>query len=148
MWSHLFIIDHLLQLSVEEHTAGTPLIPGPGASCCCCCSLPGHRQTFAEVSATPSYEEAPSRRVPSPAPCASLFPSSPSPFLCESQPPATSLQKSESWLGSREMGPAACETTDMRYEEWEMREQTHTHSLVLTLMHTHPHKITHIHARD
>lgn len=68
-----------------------------------------------------------------PGPCASLFPS----LLSESQPPATSLQKSESCLGSREMGPAACETTDMRYEEWEMREQTDTRSLVQTHAHTH-----------
>ena len=65
----------------------------------------------------------------------------PFPFLVsESQPPATSLRRSESCLGSREMGPAVCETTDMRYEKWEMREQTDTHSLT----HSHKHSRTHI----
>lgn len=63
-----------------------------------------------------------------PSPTPPPFHSLPSPFVHESQPPATSLQKSESCLGSREMGPAACETADMRYEEWEMREQRDTHA--------------------
>lgn len=66
-------------------------------------------------------------------------PSPPFPFLSESQPPATSLHKSESCLSSREMGPAVCETTDMRYEKWEMREQTDTHAH----SHIHSHTTTH-----
>lgn len=65
------------------------------------------------------------------------LPSPPFPFLSESQPPATSLRRSESCLSSCEMGPAVCETTDMRYEKWEMREQTDTHA------HSHVHTHTH-----
>lgn len=63
----------------------------------------------------------------------------PSPLICESQPPATSQQKSESCLGSREMGPAACETTDRRYEEWEMKAQTDTHAHLCKHSRTHTH---------
>lgn len=122
--------------------------PGPPAAAAAApCQVIGRRsRRFPLPHRTRKRRPVPS---PSPAPCASFFPSSASPFLCESQPPATSLQKSESWRGSREMGPAACETTDMRYEEWEMREQTHTHSLVLTLIHTHTHTHTksHTHTR-
>lgn len=66
-------------------------------------------------------------------------------FLSESQPPATSLRRSESCLSSREMGPAVCETTDMRYEKWEMREQTDTHAHLdkhsHILMHTHTQRL-------
>lgn len=65
------------------------------------------------------------------------LPSPSFPFLSESQLPATSLRRSESCLSSREMGPAVCETADMRYEKWEMREQILAQKLTDTYMHAH-----------